>query len=223
MSKHIILLGLILSVFQSPLVAADGSDLSAYMEVVTQRAERIVNGIELGDASENRDAVVTIIAEQYRDLHLLQEAESAALTALEDALGGVSVDTVESATRAVRGGVEAQTRDLHYAFLARLSSLLNAEQVSAVKDGMTYGVMPGTYAVYLEMLPELTPEQRQRIRAWLLEAREHAIDAGSSDEKHRVFGKYKGRINNFLSAEGYDLKAAERRMWDRKKAAKTKN
>jgi hypothetical protein len=34
------------------------------------------------------------------------------------------------------------------------------------------------------------------------------MDAESSDKKHAVFGKYKGRINNYLSAEGYDLKKA---------------
>jgi hypothetical protein len=32
------------------------------------------------------------------------------------------------------------------------------------------------------------------------------MDAGSSDEKHKWFGKYKGRINNYLSAAGYDMK-----------------
>jgi hypothetical protein len=55
--------------------------------------------------------------------------------------------------------------------------------------------------------------------AWLVEAREVALTAGSAEEKHRVFGKYKGRINNFLSAAGYDLKAAERAMWERRKQA----
>ena len=59
-------------------------------------------------------------------------------------------------------------------------------------------------------------EQQRTIRAWLLEAREHAMDAGSSDEKHAMFGKYKGRINNYLSAEGYDAKKAERELKDRK-------
>jgi hypothetical protein len=35
------------------------------------------------------------------------------------------------------------------------------------------------------------------------------MDAGSSEEKHGWFRKYKGRINNELSAAGYDLKLAE--------------
>jgi hypothetical protein len=34
------------------------------------------------------------------------------------------------------------------------------------------------------------------------------MDGGTSQEKHAWFGKYKGRINNYLSAQGYDMKKA---------------
>lgn len=111
---------------------------------------------------------------------------------------------------------------MHYAFLARLSAELAPAQVEKIKDGMTYGVLPNTFKVYQEMLPDLTPEQRTQILAWLAEAREHAMDAGSSKEKHGWFGKYKGRINNYLSKAGYDMKKAERDMFARKKAAAEK-
>jgi hypothetical protein len=59
--------------------------------------------------------------------------------------------------------------------------------------------------------------------AMLLEAREHAMDGGSSEEKHAIFGKYKGRINNFLSAQGIDLKAAEKELAARQEAARREN
>jgi hypothetical protein len=74
---------------------------------------------------------------------------------------------------------------------------------------MTYRVLPITYAAYLDELPNLTDVQKAQIKAWLLEAREHAIDAESSEKKHAWFGKYKGRINNYLSKQGYDMKKAE--------------
>ena len=52
--------------------------------------------------------------------------------------------------------------------------------------------------------------------AWLaptlIEAREIAIDAENSNKKHEAFGKYKGRINNYLAARGYDL-TKEREAW----------
>jgi hypothetical protein len=68
------------------------------------------------------------------------------------------------------------------------------------------------------MLPDLTDQQKAQILAWLVEAREKAMDAGSSREKHAWFGKYKGKINNYLSAAGYDLKKADRDLAERRKA-----
>jgi hypothetical protein len=55
---------------------------------------------------------------------------------------------------------------------------------------------------------------------WLVEARELAMDEGSSEKKHAVFGKYKGRINNYLSAEGYDMKKEGEDWGKRIQAAK---
>jgi hypothetical protein len=63
------------------------------------------------------------------------------------------------------------------------------------------------------MLPRLTDEQKRYIFIALYQARELAMDEGSSDAKHAVFGKYKGRINNYLSAQGYDL-AKESKAWE---------
>ena len=71
---------------------------------------------------------------------------------------------------------------------------------------MTYGVVPITYKGYQAMIPNLTDAQKKQIWVWLVEAREHAMDAESSEKKHGWFGKYKGRINNYLSAQGYDLR-----------------
>jgi hypothetical protein len=92
--------------------------------------------------------------------------------------------------------------------------------VDQVKNGMTYGVVPITFKRYCELLPDLTVEQRAVLLAHLLEAREYAMDAGSSDEKHAWFGKYKGRINNFISAAGYNMKQAEKDLAEREKANK---
>lgn len=193
-------------------------DDSAYVAVVNQRAARIVDGMDMKEGP-TREAVIECIAGQYRALNRLHGAEEAALAALEEALGGASRETLAAAKATVRAGISAEISALHVAYVARLAALLGPAQVEAVKDGMTYGVMPGTYAVYREMLPELNQVEMVQIRTWLMEARELAMDAGSAEEKHRVFGRYKGRINNFLSAAGYDLKEAERRMWERKKRA----
>jgi hypothetical protein len=69
------------------------------------------------------------------------------------------------------------------------------------------------------MIETLSDEQKAKIHEWLVEARELAIGEGSSESKHAVFGKFKGRINNFLSQQGYDLKQEERGWQARRKAA----
>ena len=100
----------------------------------------------------------------------------------------------------------------HFAFDAQLSLFLKPQQIETVKDVMTYNVVKVTYDAQCDMIPTLTDEEKQQIMAWLKEARELAIDAESSKKKHEVFGKYKGRINNYLSARGYDL-VKEREAW----------
>lgn len=100
----------------------------------------------------------------------------------------------------------------HFAFDADLSIYLNAQQIETVKDVMTYNVVKVTYDAQCDMIPTLTNEEKEQILAWLKEARELAIDAESSRKKHEVFGKYKGRINNYLSNRGYDL-TREREQW----------
>ena len=100
----------------------------------------------------------------------------------------------------------------HYGFLADLSMYLTPQEVETVKDVMTFNVVKVTYEAQCDMIPTLKDEEKQQIMAWLIEARELAIDAESSKKKHEVFGKYKGRINNYLSKRGYDL-TKEREEW----------
>lgn len=100
----------------------------------------------------------------------------------------------------------------HYGFLADLSMYLNPKEIDKVKDVMTFDVVRVTYEAQCDMIPTLKEEEKQQIMAWLIEARELAIDAESSKKKHEVFGKYKGRINNYLAKRGYDL-TKEREAW----------
>ena len=100
----------------------------------------------------------------------------------------------------------------HYGFLADLSMYLKPEEIDKVKDVMTFDVVRVTYEAQCDMIPTLKEEEKRQIMAWLIEARELAIDAESSKKKHEVFGKYKGRINNYLAKRGYDL-TKEREEW----------
>lgn len=117
-------------------------------------------------------------------------------------------------------GRDAELYKHHFEFAANLENYLSEKQVEQVKDGMTFGVVPKTYQAHLEMIPTLKADEKLQILNWLKEAREFAIDAENAKAKHGWFGKYKGRINNWLTKRGYDLKAEREAWYKRIEAAK---
>jgi hypothetical protein len=178
----------------------------AYTQVIHQRAQKIVDTLDGLDADKARH-VCHIIADQYRSLSMLHDTRDVQIQVVRTQMSS-NKEQADQVIQALRGFTRALLDKLHVQYLVRLSTLLSPEQIDRVKDGMTYGVVRFTYNSYVEMLPDLTNEQKERILEYLMEAREIAMDAGSSKEKHAWFGKYKGKINNYLSAQGYDLKKA---------------
>ncbi|MGS2760907.1 DUF3826 domain-containing protein [Sinomicrobium sp. M5D2P9] len=187
------------------LVCAQEDHDEAYIKVTNERAAKIVKDLGIDDAGKEI-RVRDIIAQQYRDLSNIHDPRDEAIEAVKKS--SKSDEAKEKAIEKLKKKSSKSIKKLHKKYLKKLSSELTEEQVSGVKDGMTYGVLPKTYRAFQDMLPDLTQTQKDTILAYLTEAREHAIDAGSSKEKHGWFGKYKGKINNYLSREGYDLKKA---------------
>ncbi|MDQ5928684.1 MAG: hypothetical protein QG594_459 [Bacteroidota bacterium] len=191
-----------------------------YIKVTNERAAKIAVKLALANA-EKETAVATIIAQQFRDLSQIQDKRDAEIKK-------VKVDTSlvkEQQNKWIdklKAKADKSIGKLHKSYLKKLGKHLTEEKITEVKDGMTYGVLPITVAGYNDMLPNLTNAQKKYIYDALVEAREHAIDGGSSKEKHAWFGKYKGRINNYLSKEGYDLNKEStdwhKRIEDREKA-----
>lgn len=182
-----------------------------------ERADKIVAALRLADAAQTA-RVRDLVAGQYHTLAQIHDARDAKLASLK-ADPALADPAREAARTAALDAADAAQMRAHYAYLATLSVELDATQIEQIKDGMTYGVAPNTFRVYQEMLPTLTADQKRQLLAWLHEAREHAMDAGSSKEKHAWFGKYKGRINNYLAKAGIDMKQAEKDMFARQKAA----
>ena len=193
----------------------------SYTEVILNRAQKIVDTLGIEDPLKARQ-VQDLIADQYRSLSTLHDTRDAQIKAVQSQAGD-NPDSTNLATQALKDMTQSLQDQLHTQYLLKLNALLTPAQVDQVKDGMTYGIIQVTYNSYLDMLPQLTEQQKGTLMAYLEEAREIAMDAGSSKEKHGWFGKYKGRINNYLSAQGYDLKRAseERNARNQKVKAKT--
>jgi len=196
--------------------AAQPSD--DYKKAITDRSAKIVNVLNLTDAVKYAKVQETVM-NQYFGLNKIHDDNKAAVAAIQKQ--GLSKEDTEKAIKELTNKKSASLTQLHNEFIAHLKEQLTEDQIDQVKDGMTYRVFPITYAAYQDMIPALTITQKDQIYSWLKEARELAMDEGSSDDKHKVFGKYKGRINNFLSAAGYDMKK-EGEEWQKRIKEKQK-
>ncbi|MFA9390214.1 MAG: DUF3826 domain-containing protein [Prolixibacteraceae bacterium] len=180
------------------------SPVDEYTKVITGRADQIVK--EMTFESENlKVRVRDIIVGHYRFLNDAEEARNADVAKIREEFAD-NKDLKNAKIDLRKAEQELKIRDHHFAFVSQLKYIISEDQIDQVKDGLTYGVLQNTYNGYCDMIPQLNPEEKEQILFWLTEAREHAIDGGTSKEKHGWFGKYKGRINNYLSAKGYDLK-----------------
>jgi len=167
---------------------------AAYTKTIEKRAADILTTLGLKEGS-NRQKVHDILITHYRALKDWHDANDAAL---------------KRATGEQVQQIRASLKKLHDGFIAELSPVLSAEDIDKVKDKMTYNKVKVTFDSYCHNFPNLTEAQKEKVLGFLKQAREEAMDAGSSDEKSKIFRQYKGRINNYLAKEGYDSKQADK-------------
>ena len=167
-----------------------------YVETILGRAKKVTDEFSLTYTPMGQN-LRNIVANRYFELNDIY-AERDSLTKTDKKLAEAVCDS--------------KLYRSHFAFDANLAKYLDPSRIERVKDVMTFNVVKVTYEAQCDMIPTLKDEEKQQILLWLKEARELAIDAESSNKKHEVFGKYKGRINNYLSKRGYDL-TKEREAW----------
>ena len=187
-----------------------------YVESIVKRSQKIVDKLGLTDVKVAED-VRNVIANRYFELNDIYEVRDAKVKKIKES--GLSGAAKDDALKAVEYEKDAALYRSHFAYPANLSLFLDEKQIEVVKDGMTYGVVKVTYDATIDMIPSLKEEEKAQIYAWLIEAREFALDAENSDKKHAAFGKYKGRINNYLAKRGYDL-TKEREEWAKRVKAR---
>ncbi len=192
---------------QVPGLDSAGRD-TAYVRTILERSAGVTDALGI-TGSEDGDRILNIVANRYFALSDIY-AERDSARALAEGLEGVERRQALEAAEALK---DSRLYRSHFGFLADLALTLDGAQVERVKDALTYNVVWVTYEAQCDMIPTLEEEEKAQILAWLKEAREYAMDGESSKAKHETFGKYKGRINNYLSNRGYDL-ARERRDWE---------
>lgn len=183
--------------FTMPASAAKGkSHLSPaqmeadYTRAIESRTAKILNALNLADTNKAA-RVHDIIIAQWRDLRAWHDTNDAELKR------ALKTNDPKNVT-----DIHASLKSLHNRFLSQLSAILTPEQVNTVKDKMTYNKVQFTFKGYCAEYPSLTDAEKQKVLNFLLQAREEAMDAGSSEEKSAIFNEYKGKINNYLAKQG---------------------
>ncbi len=163
---------------------------ATYAQALDGRAKLALDDLKLSDPAKADHVRQTIIA-QYRTLRAWHDT-------YDDELKSLNKNAAQNAPQIA--AIKSTLTTLHTAFLEKLAQDLTPDQIEIVKDRMTYGTVKVTYDEYLKENPTLTPDQKSQILTTLKEARELAMDDGSQSEKAATFKKYKGKINNLLSA-----------------------
>jgi len=170
-----------------------GQTDDTYWKTITARSEKIVSKLALKDQTK-REQAVHIVRDQYYLLNACYTLRDLKIKENSELKEQINQETLQ------------ETGRLNQSFIQRLKQVLTEQEVEDVKNGMTYHVYPNTVKAYQEMIPRLTKEEIHMIDSLLFEARDYAMQAESSEKKHAWFGKYKGKINNYLASHGYNLK-----------------
>jgi hypothetical protein len=164
-----------------------------YTAKIEDRTTKLVDALKLTDPAQAARVHALVVA-QYRAINTWHDAHDAELKTL--------AKTNDDASKQKATEIKSSLKKIHDDYLAALSAQLPSDKVEAVKDLMALGKVDFTYRGYLLEYPGMNDAQKAKVLGFLKEARDEAIDAGSTDEKSNIFNRYKGRINNWLSKEG---------------------
>lgn len=188
------------SAANTPSATPPGED-PKYTAAIEGRTKAILDVLDLQDGAKAA-AMHDIIMAQWRALFAWHEANDAKRKELGRQEHSKDENLAAEAKKESEK-IAASLKQVHDAYIGKLSDHLTPEQVEQVKDKMTYGKVQFTFTGYCNEYPDMNEEEKAKVLEFLKEARELAMDAGSSKEKSDIFNKYKGKINNYLSARGH--------------------
>lgn len=166
------------------------------------KADKIVEKLSLTEPTI-KENITNVIANRYmelREIHIAYEKRNASIESLE--LNKQEKDSL------LERSYYHYNNDLYrsrFGYITWLSFYLDEGQIEKVRNEMTSNMFFKYYKLFEGQVPQMTDNQKHRVRAWLKEAREFAMDFETERKMRQMFIKYRGRINNYLSKCGYDL------------------
>ena len=170
--------------------AVTAAEWTTYDQTLEKRAEEVLQDLALTDASK-ADHVKSSVIDYYKFLRGWHDQQDAKMEELNKDAKGNASKIVEERKDLTAG---------HEAFVSDLGSILTPAQVEMVKDRLCYKRPTIMYEGFTQQNPWLTAEQKAGVKKICDDARELAMDGGSSKEKHRIMDKYKGRLTNYIAS-----------------------
>ncbi len=185
-------------VMSTPPASLDEKE-AMYNATVADRTLKIMQALALNDSAKSNQVYQAIFS-HYHALRARDEA-------IDDELGNMPKGSAEWRAERIKM-YPTMSKPLHERFIATLSKYLTPAQIDEIKDKMTYGKVEFTYNGYCSIVPGLTDQDKAKIMELLKQARDVAMDGGSSTEKTAIFQQYKDQINDYLQAQGIDVAKA---------------
>jgi hypothetical protein len=111
--------------------------------------------------------------------------------------------------------LDKELKGINKAFIKEMESQLTTEQVDLIRERMVGGRYQHNIGGLNAEYPDLPDWLRNRAIEMWQEARDIAMVLPEGKDKTQVFERYKGRVNNYISAKGYKGKS-----WHEKQARK---
>ncbi len=163
-----------------------------------KKAREWVSSLELdNDAKEARlEEVIATHLKTIRDWH--NEHPYTTVPAGINPLDGKPLSELDRqiiANSAIPGSV-------HENLMSGLRKDLEEEQVVSILDKYTIGKVEFTMGGYHAIVPDLTKEEEEKIRGYMEEAREIAVDFKNMDQISGIFEIYKTKSEQYLNSRG---------------------
>lgn len=177
-------------------------------DAAIKRANEVVKFMALDTLNKSRNlSVQNLVAFQYQKIVALNAERNAQLKKLKDS-SGVTEEAYKKADNETWLVMKTSLEKQRDAYFEKMKQFLDAPQIEKLRNAMTNDGLNKEYDHFLALLPGLKNDQKKKVYDYLTEARDNAVNVLSSREINQWFAKFRGRANNYLAAQGYNLRKA---------------
>ncbi|MDQ8201039.1 DUF3826 domain-containing protein [Pelagicoccus enzymogenes] len=188
----------------SALLGFSPASQAADTPTPVEKASAIIKPMRFMD-TEQSERAIELTANYLKDIATISQQRSKELSAIGDAPDAapeIHEQTADAWKKHRRLAIA-----LRDAYVAQLNTLMVPGRVDRVKDGLTSDWYHLELQRFDRLAPDLTYPERAHIVGLLVEMRENAMLEVEPKLQLQWAHKYRGIINNYIAAQGYDFHA----------------